>query len=76
MLPLIVILLVIGYVILDRSGMLDDIAASLEKPRRSRPPRQPDSEAPQPAEKGADSRLEVFEEFIERLDQDNGEDER
>jgi hypothetical protein len=75
MLPIIVLLLVIGYIILDRSGMLEDIAGSLQKQGHGHPPRHPEMDNGLAPDEDADRRLEVFEDFIEGLENSKDEEE-
>ena len=68
MLPLIGLLLVIAYVILSRSGALDDLAESLRKASPSIRSRRANVENPASPDGDSERRLEVFEDFIEGLD--------
>jgi hypothetical protein len=68
MLPLIGLLLVIAYVILSRSGALDDLAESLRKASPSIRSHRANVENPDLPDGDSERRLEVFEDFIEGLD--------
>ena len=75
MLPIIVLLLVLTYLILDRSGMLEEFASAVQKTRKNWPPPHPEMENPPPPDAESERRLEVFEDFIEGLDPNNDDDE-
>jgi hypothetical protein len=75
MLPLIGLLLVIAYVFLNRSGVLDDLADSLQKTRPKWRPRPLDADRSPAPDVDSERRLEIFEDFIEGLDPNRDIDE-
>ena len=74
-LPILVILLVVAYVILDRSGLLEGFAKTLQNTRDNWPASHPEMENAPPPDPETESRLEVFEDFIEGLEPNNEDDE-
>ena len=75
MLPVIAILLVVVYIILDRSGALADLGASVRRRGDDRSTGHPEIEDQAQPDPEVDRRLEIFEEFITGLDSDEGDDE-
>lgn len=70
-LPILVILLVIAYVVLDRSGLLEEFAKTIQRTREDWPPSHPEMEDAPPPDPESEGRLEVFEDFIEGLEPKN-----
>jgi len=73
MFPMIALSLVVLYLVLDRSGVLDELADRASRRGGAKAPRPADRIEASEAGPEADRRLEVFAKFIERLE--SGEDE-
>ena len=72
MLVYIVVFLVIVYVVLDRSGILADLADTF---RAQGGPGREGSPEPRELDPEANRRLEIFEDFIEKLEGDENDQE-
>jgi hypothetical protein len=74
MLVYVVLFLIIVYVVLDKTGVLADLA-NMFQPRNQAPrTRHPELDIKTELDSDAERRLEVFEEFIEGLEPgDNGD---
>ncbi len=68
MLPFVVVLVVIVYVVLDKSGLLSELAESIRGGRGGRRKWHPEIMEKTKSDPETDKRLEVFERFIENLD--------
>lgn len=75
MLAVIAIILVGAYLVLDRSGILADLSARARGPRGGGPPPQPALHGKTRQDPDVDRRLEVFEDFIARLEATDEDDE-
>ncbi len=74
MLVYVAVFLLIIYVVLDRTGVIADLAKGF-RPRNGHPNDQhPELETKTKLDPDAERRLDVFEEFIERLDPGDKDD--
>ncbi len=75
MLPFAVMVLVVAYLVLDRSGVIDDIVAAVSKRKGRTGPRTLEIPPRSGVDKETDRRLEVFQNFIEQLQSQDDEEE-
>jgi hypothetical protein len=68
MLPLLVIVLVIVYFILDKAGIFEELGLVIRRQTRGQQGGHPELNEKTVSDPETDRRLEVFEDFIEGLD--------